>query len=958
MKKLYSPKEAASILHVSVRTIKYWMKNGKLKPVQIGSNGYNYFSDEQLLQLQKGMQKDENCTPLDEGMQTYANEPMQKGMQKDENCTPLDEGMTQTRDKKFFKFQIPESVVQQINSISPEDLATHGVISLAKMIGDQQSYVCPICDNGTGEDATGIVPTFNGSAWLYHCFKCGASFNNIQLLALYYGLDSRTEFKEVCRRASAEFGIYIETTTEPDFAETSEKPQLLDVIRNDISFAQEHLEELPESARRGLSLDILRHFGCGFIKDWTPAQSRINGKFATPTPRLIIPSGDHYLARLIVPIETFDEKARNYIQPKQHMGAKFPFAFNSISADVPMNIVVEGEIDAMSIAMAMNCKLPVIATGGATGYKAFIKLLKNKFRNVTDKPKFLILFDPDDTGRDTAPKFVDDLLKAGFPAVFHFLTNKVSKLDANDILREQGADMLATAIVNICNEAEQELDAINPDQLINNNDPVFEPLAVIPPELLLSDEQKKFLFSGDKSDHDNARRITYLFGDTIRYIADADKWARFKDGFWNVGDSRNSALYPLAAKAVNLMTANATNKSQFATAISMKKQSKMSAAVTMIKGVESIIISKKDLDRHKNLLNCLNGVVDLETGILYPHSPELLLTQQCRAIYRPNFRNETIDKFLRDIQPNEDTRSALLRFTAYGITGEAREEKFLFIDGKGGNGKGTFTGLILYLMNSYGCVFPIEGILLNGRPSDPNAPTPAFTILLSKRIVIADEIPPNVKLNVAVIKRLTGRDPIFVRPLHSEAFIIDDPTWTFLFSGNNLPEIVDVHDPGIARRLMNIQFTQDFTGDRADVTLKQRLLEPDALSAMLSILVGHAIAWYKDGLVVSQDMKDATRRYLESQDFISEFISENCVRRHDAFIPRKEFLQRLKEDYSTATQGLSDRALTSMIEKIDGIVYSTGAHNVRSFCGIGWLDDRVFHQQQSFLDKPDIETPF
>ena len=70
-------------MHVSVRTIKYWMKNGKLKPVQIGSNGYNYFSDEQLLQLQKGMQKDENCTPLDEGMQTYANEPMQKGMQKD-----------------------------------------------------------------------------------------------------------------------------------------------------------------------------------------------------------------------------------------------------------------------------------------------------------------------------------------------------------------------------------------------------------------------------------------------------------------------------------------------------------------------------------------------------------------------------------------------------------------------------------------------------------------------------------------------------------------------------------------------------------------------------------------------------------------------------------------------------------------------------------------------------------
>ncbi len=857
--------------------------------------------------------------------------------------------------KKHY-LTIPEAVVQQINTISPEDLAVHGVIYRAKTIGDQQSYVCPTCNNGTGEDATGIVPNFQGSAWLYHCFKCGDSFNNIKLLDLYYNLDSRTEFKELCRRACFDFGIYLAPPTEPDIAETAEKTQLLDVIRNDISFAQKHLEALPESARRGLSLDILRHFGCGFIKDWTSAQSRINGKFATPTPRLIIPSDDHYLARLIGSLEDFDEKSRKYIKPKQHMGKKFPFAFDSISADVPMNIIVEGEIDAMSIAMVMNCKLPVIATSGATGYKAFIKLLKNKFRNVTDKPKFLILFDPDDTGRDTAPKFVDDLLKAGFPAIFHFLTNEISKLDANDILREQGADMLAADIGDICNEAEQELEAITPEQLKKVNDPVFEPLAVIPPDLLLSEEQKKFLFSGDKSDHDNARRITYLFGDTIRYIADADKWARFKDGFWTVGDNRNSALYPLAAKVVNLMTANAANKSQFATAISMKKQSKMSAAVTMIKGVESIIISKKDLDQHKNLLNCPNGVVDLETGILYPHSPELLLTQQCRAIYRPNFRNETVDKFLRDIQPNEDTLNALLRFTAYGITGEAREEKFLFIDGKGGNGKGTFTGLILYIMNSYGCVFPIEGILLNGRPADPNAPTPAFTILLSKRIVIADEIPPNVKLNVAVIKRLTGRDPIFVRPLHSEAFIIDDPTWTFLFSGNNLPEIVDVHDPGIARRLMNIQFTQDFTGDRADVTLKQRLLEPDALSAMLSILVDHSIAWYKEGLIISQDMKDATRRYLESQDFISEFIAENCIRRHDSFIPRKEFLQRLQNDYATATRGLSERTLTSMVEKIDGISYRTSHGNIKSFYGIGWRDD-VIYEQQNFLND-DVAPPF
>lgn len=366
---------------------------------------------------------------------------------------------------------IPESVVQQINAISPEELSAHSVLFPAKMIGNQQSYVCPTCDNGTGEDATGIVPNFNGSAWLYHCFRCGASFNNIQLLALYYGLDFRTEFKEVCCRVCTDFGIYLEsatavTTTRVVVLKTktanNNNTQLIQLLREDIKFAQEHLEELPKKARRGLTIETLRHFGCGYIKDWTSAYSRLDGKFATPTPRLIIPSGDHYLARLTVPLENFDEKTQKYIQTKQHMGAKFPFAFDSISNTVPMNIIVEGEIDAMSIWQVMHGILPVIATSGATNYKKFIELLKEKFPE--DKPKFLVLFDSDSTGKDAAPKLTKTLLEAGFPAVYHFLSDEESKVDANDILREQGSDTLVNYMADICNEAEYELGEINMEE--------------------------------------------------------------------------------------------------------------------------------------------------------------------------------------------------------------------------------------------------------------------------------------------------------------------------------------------------------------------------------------------------------------------------------------------------------------------------------------------------------------
>ena len=372
--------------------------------------------------------------------------------------------------KKAATLPIPESVIHQINFISPEDLVAHGVLVVAKAtVGGKISYVCPACDNGTGEDGTGIVPNFNGSAWTYHCFKCGKSFNNIIILALYYGLDNRTQFKELCRCICFDFGIYLESPIESETSEVKniDKAQVISMLREDVIFAQEHLDELPENANRGLSLETLKHFGCGYIANWTSPQSRIYEKFATPTPRLIIPSGDHYLARLTVPIDSFDEKARKFIQSKQHIGSKFPFAFDSISVD-SINIIVEGEIDAMSIWQATNGKFPVIATGGATGYKNFISLFKHKFTD--DKPKFLILFDSDDTGRTSASKFANELLDVGFPAVSLFLSNDISKVDANDILCQQGQDILANIIFDVCQKAEQEFQKLQEELLRLDHD--------------------------------------------------------------------------------------------------------------------------------------------------------------------------------------------------------------------------------------------------------------------------------------------------------------------------------------------------------------------------------------------------------------------------------------------------------------------------------------------------------
>ena len=388
-----------------------------------------------------------------------------------------------------FSASIPEHVIREIKDISPDTLAAHHVIYEArKTVAGKPTYVCPNCDNGTGRDGTGILPNSKNGVWLYHCFRCDETFDNIHLLALHYNLHPRSDFQEICRLACNEFNIYLESNyqskkvkklvdkvgdhppkkwTKPvdihlvhpqkkSPEELANEKKELDLIRADISIAQTNLDSIPENARRGLTIDTLRYFHCGYIPDWTSPKSRVNNTYATPTPRLIVPSNDHYLARLTVSLDSFDEKTRQYIQPKLHAGTKFPFNSNSISTE-NINIIVEGEIDAMSIWQATNGKFPVVATSGVTGHGEFVKLVKENFGKSESKPRFIILFDSDEAGRTNSQKLYNELLSAQFPVVCSFLSEEVSKIDANDILREQGQDKLAELIDSIFNATQDNL---------------------------------------------------------------------------------------------------------------------------------------------------------------------------------------------------------------------------------------------------------------------------------------------------------------------------------------------------------------------------------------------------------------------------------------------------------------------------------------------------------------------
>ena len=870
-----------------------------------------------------------------------------------------------------------------INLIEPALLESRGVLSAApKRANGEQTYICPKCGNGTGKSGDGIVVYRDSTRISYRCFACGTSFDNIDLLGLHYSLDpkAKNDFVEICKRACSDFGIPADFDSKPygerqkfdrvmnkftpcpnivpplrpntqNVTATAVRPEKIEMIRADIAKAQANLDSLPENARRGLKIETLREFGCGFISNWTSPDSRIGNYYETPTPRLIIPSGDHYLARLVVPVENFAENQRDYIKPKAHAGTKG--IFNAAVIDTVKETwfltVVEGEIDAMSIWQAIPT--PVVAVGGVSGWKKLRDHLKKLGYGFDGKAiHVLIAFDSDDSGRKAASEFKDALIDEGIPAATHFLSNEDSKLDFNDLLREKGSPAIEDWFDSFHKELEAEFAAAENESHARQAKRAAEAAAEANKPRTDDPDVVKLLFDMPWNDVANSRRLILAYSDVFRYIDKSERWLTYDDGAWFIGSKANSALYPVAIQMYDLLKSkrpknvSASRSDDIEKGITQwGKKINISAAIELLRNAPAITITPNDLNTRPELLNVANGTVDLTTGILYPHrSPKLpqdFITKKINVPYIPDARSPIVDGFFKSILPDEETRAALLRFLGYCTTGFARERVALFIWGEGGNGKSTLVLALLTLMGEYACELPVKTLLLNRFDTDGDKATPAIASLFYKRFAFVDEIPSSSTLDETKFKYLTGDNPITGRNLNENFITINHPSHKLILSGNHMPELKDPNDPALQDRLIRVDFPRRFTKDAPDFDplLKDKLLTPEAQQALLALLVRNAVGYCRAGLLESPSMKAAKHNYLIEQDFISEFISENCERDDDTSILRPEFIRRIKNDCDGA-KGMSTQAICSAIKKIPSIkIYKS--HGVWIVKGLKWRDD-------------------
>ena len=848
---------------------------------------------------------------------------------------------------------ISKKTLATINHITPDELEAHGVIESARTSG----FICPNCGNGTGSKGTGISQIPNIDATIFKCFSCQNTFSVMRLCAKFYQLDARADFIQLVERICSDFNIsleYDEFTPTAGKRTARRKKSVSPVDNTEMKFIKEDLATSEQSlinycentggSLRGLPIQILLKHGARLIFDWTHPKNRTEK--STPTARMIIPNshGTGYLARLIDSPANYG-KAAEFIKGTEKQVAGKSGLFNEEALYKDFVIVVEGPIDMMSLELA---GFNAIAIGGVSNIDILIDALQLRDGK---PPMIMILFDNDEAGRKAAENLLKELLAMRIPAVATFLDKesaptdsisgsaKIGKLDANSILQDRGKDVLQGCVQILVDGAMPELYALAAQ--FGKKDFAG-----------LSAEDWDKIFSGDTSDLDYSYRLERFCGDVVRWLTDVERWMIYTGGVWLKGTEKNSAVAPFGRRLAEAMNQNAQGQDERDLADKFKSSKKQSQAFTLLKAAESIRITAEDLDKHPNLLNCRDCVVDLQTGQKHSHDSSLLITKQCGAAYDENADTADVEEFFKQIMPDEETRAGFKRSLGYSATGSVREEKFFIWRGDGGNGKGVTSLILVNLLGGYAACLPQNAFVVP-RFTDGNAHTAALNALDGARFAISEELPQNAHLNIALLKKLSGGDTQTLRRLHEEYKNIE-PTAKIFLSSNFIPNLDNVDSQALRRRMIVIPFNVTF--DNPDLHLKEKLLTEANQRGLLKILVDEAVAWYRDGLIISDAMKKATQNDLDANDWLNDFLEEYCCKNPNGEIPRSVLLEKIYEKCPQVKGLFNKRALTKMIER-RGFKYDRGKKGM-VFKGIQFFDNNSPDADFNGTPIPPDRVPF
>jgi len=417
-------------------------------------------------------------------------------------------------------------------------------------------------------------------------------------------------------------------------------------------------------------------------------------------------------------------------------------------------------------------------------------------------------------------------------------------------------------------------------------------------------------FTARCTDVANAEKLVALYGTELRYVVEWGKWLVWDGKRW-VLDEKGIRAHRLGVETVRAMMGEAAQeletakampddqdgatakadavkkaKTNIAWAKESQSASRIRALLDTARSDSGVTVSHKELDADPWKLNVRNGTIMLKTGKLLKPARHDLITKLAPVDYDPHARAPTWEKFLHHVFPNGATRSYIQRSIGYALTGSIEEHVLFFHYGDGARGKSTFLNVVHAILGDYAAKAPRKMLFTSRGERHPNELVPLF----GARFVVCAEIEDGKVLDEALVKDLTGGDPIPTRRCN-ENYWEYMPTHKLFIAGNYKP-VVRGDDEGIWRRMRLVPWTVQIPKEARDKKLFSKLRKE--LPGILAWAVKGCLAWQKEGLHEPKQVEDATAEYREESDRLGEFFTLRCLFEPEARVARLELHEEYK----------------------------------------------------------------
>lgn len=385
-----------------------------------------------------------------------------------------------------------------------------------------------------------------------------------------------------------------------------------------------------------------------------------------------------------------------------------------------------------------------------------------------------------------------------------------------------------------------------------------------------------------RTEFGNADRMVDHWGSSLRWCPERDTWMTYRRGVW-VTDSRQAgewhaqmmirALPETEALSYEDEPGEAKDGTETPSPRSMylewvgKQQTNkaVTSAAKLAKGLPLMRMDQSTFDVDPMMLNCRNGVIDLGTGEFLEHSPDLRMTLQANAHYRPGEEAPQWDRFLRRVQPDPEMRAYIQRVAGYCATALTGEQVMFLWHGAGANGKSVAQAVLAHVLGTYAQTMPVSTLMASS--VDDRIPNDVAR-MVGRRFLVASETKQGKSLDEQRLKQLTGGDSIAARYMRAEWFDFQ-PVGKMQLTANHLPKMSD--DAATWRRLHIIPWPVIIPEDERDGGLQQRLIQEES-SGILSWVIQGCLAWQQEGLNKPDLVRRAIEDYRVEEDVVEQFV--------------------------------------------------------------------------------------